>query len=67
MLVRRRSCGPDTLHYTARTERLKQAKAEAEKEIKSFRQQQEEKYQKAISEVGLPSRSATQCCGWSLS
>ena len=37
----------------ARTDRLKQAKAEAEKEIKAYRQQREEKYQKAISDVRL--------------
>ena len=35
----------------AKSDRLKQAKAEAEKEIKAYKQQREEAYQKRISDV----------------
>ena len=35
----------------ARTDRLKQAKAEADKEVKAYKKQREEQYQKRISDV----------------
>lgn len=37
----------------AKADRLKQAKAEAEKEIKAYKAQREEQYQKRIAEVLL--------------
>jgi hypothetical protein len=41
----------------AKSDRLKQAKAEAEKEIKGYKAQREEQYQKRISDV----RDAAPC------
>jgi Vacuolar (H+)-ATPase G subunit len=37
----------------AKADRLKQAKAEAEKEIKAYKAQREEQYQKRIAEVNV--------------
>ena len=39
------------IRVAAKSDRLKQAKAEAEKEIKAYKQQREEAYQKRISDV----------------
>jgi hypothetical protein len=39
------------LHFAAKADRLKQAKAEAEKEIKAYKAQREEQYQKRIADV----------------
>lgn len=39
------------LFHAAKSDRLKQANQEAERDIKAFRSQQEEKYQKKISTV----------------
>ena len=41
----------------AKSDRLKQAKAEAEKEIKGYKAQREEQYQKRIADV----RAAAPC------
>lgn len=38
----------------AKADRLKQAKQEAEKEIKAYKAQREEAFQKRISDVSLP-------------
>lgn len=40
-----------TLPHTAKSERLKQAKAEAEKELAVFKAEREEQYKKRVAEV----------------
>lgn len=54
---------PDLMESAAKADRLKQAKAEAEKEIKAYKAQREEQYQKRIAEV-LLAHSSFQHAHW---